>query len=588
MCSSIIEHMSDTRGAVILGRKPAERSATRVPIRLSFDALAGPSGAELAKQAAKVAQMLLPPPDEPWLLGPSGAPLTQPEPSGACAGDGASAERLEADSPPVWAGMAPGAELADILGGVSPRALDTDDLVRLAQAHTRMISHYEARQAEAIAALTRRSAYDRCSNNAEAEHDRLKAAADEVSAALRWTPSYADRRVHAAVELAAELPATLSALSAGKIDGYRAQVIVDETAPLRDDPEARAKVEADVLRAAGNKTGPALRARVKKAVAEASPDVVEERRRTAREGRRVDRPFPECDGMGSMALYGPLDDLAALYAAVDAAARDRRDRARRSGAGEDYPDAKLSLDELRFDVMADLGWVALAAGHLGCCADDCAGRKQRLGTQQGRRAQVNVTVPLSTLLGIDDTPGELHGYGPISAEVARRIAGDATLRRMLTDPATGALLDFGTTRYAPPAHLREFVAARDRTCRFPSCTRTAESSQLDHTVPHRPDGSGGPTADYNLGAFHDRHHNAKTSHGWRFEQPQPGQFVITSPAGLRYESEPEQVGPIIEPASDANGVSEQGHSGGADPPERHASGRDHSPGSDSPDDAPTF
>jgi hypothetical protein len=77
-------------------------------------------------------------------------------------------------------------------------------------------------------------------------------------------------------------------------------------------------------------------------------------------------------------------------------------------------------------------------------------QRRRLRRRNGRAAAVNVTVPLSTLLGVDQRPGELEGYGPITAQAARRIAGHGTWRRLLTDPASGVLLDYGTTRYTPP------------------------------------------------------------------------------------------------------------------------------------------
>jgi hypothetical protein len=133
------------------------------------------------------------------------------------------------------------------------------------------------------------------------------------------------------------------------------------------------------------------------------------------------------------------------------------------------------------------------------------------------------------------------------------------LRRLLTDPATGALLDYGTTRYAPPRHLAEHVIARDRTCRFATCTWPAESSQLDHTKPYRSDGTGGPTAAANFGPLHGRHHNDKTHHGFEFAQPEPGRFVITTPAGLSYKVDPEIIGPVDDPP-------EHAHSSGVDPP----------------------
>jgi hypothetical protein len=43
-------------------------------------------------------------------------------------------------------------------------------------------------------------------------------------------------------------------------------------------------------------------------------------------------------------------------------------------------------------------------------------------------------VPITTLIGIDDQPAFLHGYGPITAEVARRIAANGTWRRCSPTP----------------------------------------------------------------------------------------------------------------------------------------------------------
>ena len=52
----------------------------------------------------------------------------------------------------------------------------------------------------------------------------------------------------------------------------------------------------------------------------------------------------------------------------------------------------------------------------------------------------------TTLLGIDDEPAWVRGYGPIPAEVARHLVrhahehGLATLRRLYAHPATGRLV----------------------------------------------------------------------------------------------------------------------------------------------------
>lgn len=463
-------------------------------------------------------------------------------------------ERVD-DEDYVWSLMRPGADLGSVLADVDPESLSDGGLVGAIRAHGRMVAHHEARLSVLMAELASRPVYGRCDEAAGHEHEAARVAASEVSLALSWTPRHADARVAHAVRLVRELPGTVAALEAGAIDAYRARVIEEETGPLAGDAESTRQVESVVLARAETMTGPGLRALVKRKVIAAAPEAAEQRRVSARKSRRVDKPFGECDGMGSMQIYGPIEDLAALFTAIDAAARARRDAA----AKADADTAGTSLAALRFDVLADCAWSALAAGHLGCCGEHCAGVGQRLGTRRGRAAVVTVTVPVTTLAGINDEPGELAGYGPITAKAARRIAADAVLRRLLTDPASGALLDYGSTRYAPPQQLAEHVIARDRTCRFATCNHPADACQLDHTIPFRPDGTGGPTAAGNLGPLHDRHHNDKTHHGFEFIQPEPGRFVITTPAGLSYHIDPEIIGPVDDPPTTTDTT-------GSDPP----------------------
>jgi hypothetical protein len=88
-----------------------------------------------------------------------------------------------------------------------------------------------------------------------------------------------------------------------------------------------------------------------------------------------------------------------------------------------------------------------------------------LPEQHGRRPAIQVTVQLSTLLGCDEQPAHLDGYGPVTATMARRLASDesGTWRRLVTDD-TGQLLDYGRRTYRPPANLTDHVIARDKTC----------------------------------------------------------------------------------------------------------------------------
>jgi hypothetical protein len=162
-----------------------------------------------------------------------------------------------------------------------------------------------------------------------------------------------------------------------------------------------------------------------------------------------------------------------------------------------------------------------------------------LGRHSGPSTQVKVTVPATTLLGTDHAPGELAGYGPIPADMTRELAADATWRRLLTDPTSGTLLDVGRTTYKPPTALAYFVRARDVTCRFPGCTRSAEKCQLDH----RSEYPTGRTSAANLDSLCVHHHQLKHHSNWRGDRLTNGDYCWTSPAGKTYTRKAEPIIP---------------------------------------------
>jgi hypothetical protein len=173
---------------------------------------------------------------------------------------------------------------------------------------------------------------------------------------------------------------------------------------------------------------------------------------------------------------------------------------------------------LRADALA-----AIASAYLSSSLVDVAPHRRPL--------TVNVTIDLPTLMGLAENPGELAGYGPIPASVAREIASDARWKRFITEPITGNLLDFGREHYEPPQALKDFLIARDRTCRFPGCRRSATLSDLDHAQSWN---TGGETAPDNLGALCRRHHKLKTHHGWQIESFPDGSCMWRSPFGKEF------------------------------------------------------
>jgi hypothetical protein len=147
--------------------------------------------------------------------------------------------------------------------------------------------------------------------------------------------------------------------------------------------------------------------------------------------------------------------------------------------------------------------------------------------------QTLTTIDLTTLLRLDDRPGELAGYGPISADTARLLAVDGTLRRLVTDPMTGEALDLGRRCYRPSKPLRRLIEARDTTCRFPGCTRPASRTDIDHIKewdgqPH------GPTDRENLHCLCRRHHQLKTRKLWHVAVAADGTETWTSTYGFAH------------------------------------------------------
>jgi 5-methylcytosine-specific restriction endonuclease McrA len=214
----------------------------------------------------------------------------------------------------------------------------------------------------------------------------------------------------------------------------------------------------------------------------------------------------------------PAEDAAVLREVLDAM------------ASVQLPGDERSIDQRRADALTHL-----AVDRLNGTISD------PLPTRHGRKPAIGVTVALSTLLGLDDQPGELAGHGPIPAALAGRIAADATgtWRRLVTDPC-GRLLDYGSSTYRPPTyrppqHLADYVIARDAVCRAPGCRRQASNCDLDHVIPFS---QGGATSAANLLAECRRHHLEKHQTPWTVTGDPNGEITWTDPAGRHYTTYP--------------------------------------------------
>jgi hypothetical protein len=118
---------------------------------------------------------------------------------------------------------------------------------------------------------------------------------------------------------------------------------------------------------------------------------------------------------------------------------------------------------------------------------------------------------LETLLGLCDDPGDLDGYGPVAARMARDLATDAIWRCIVVDTTHGTVLGVGkstyTPAYTPGAALTRFLADAAPHCAVPGCTIRGWRCDQDHRVPY----PNGPTCECNIRPLCRRHHRLKTA-----------------------------------------------------------------------------
>ncbi|TDO60013.1 uncharacterized protein DUF222 [Kribbella sp. VKM Ac-2571] len=214
-------------------------------------------------------------------------------------------------------------------------------------------------------------------------------------------------------------------------------------------------------------------------------------------------------------------------------------------AGEPMRDDRTA-EQRRADVVADVFEHMLHNGL------DWLGR--RLPDQHRRRPHIEVLVPITTLLGVDNDPCELTGYGPIPAQMARRIARDGTWRRLLTDPTNGTVLEASTTRHDPGTIVTETLLARHPVCAWPGCNRTSRQCDRDHATPFKQSGRTNLTG---LVPYCEYHHVIKDTPawGWKTTTHPDGSITLTTPTGHRYTTVPPARGPITPHPSTPNSAS---------------------------------
>ena len=271
-----------------------------------------------------------------------------------------------------------------------------------------------------------------------------------------------------------KLPGTMALFRAGRLPESKVKIIAYATAPL-DPAEARAAEEL-VLGRARRLTPGGLRAAIAQAVMDVAPEKARQRREAAQKDARVQR---WAEDSGNAALMGrelPPAEVLAADQRITAWAHELRQAGLEGSMDElrarAYLDLLLGQDSrprppgLRTarDQAADGGTAAAAGGTAAReAAVRVAGGPGRAGAgvvPAGFAVRGTLTVPLVTLAGLADRPGELGGIGPVDPWLARDLAAAAARNPKTTWCVTvtdeqGHAMGHGCARPAPRAVRNE-------------------------------------------------------------------------------------------------------------------------------------
>jgi Domain of unknown function (DUF222) len=504
-------------------------------------------------------------------------------------------------------------------------ALSDNQLLGTMSAARRLQNRAEYLELRATAEFTRRHAAAFEASKARKDPRGCRDgefAAEELAFELVSGANAASDRMEMATALATRMPCTFAGLADGTIDRDRAWAIHFYTRFLSD----AAAAEADEILAAA---APELRydqlsrkaAGLEKKL---DPEGVKRRKEEARrEGQRVQARREASGNMSYGARELAVEDALAAKARIDADAialrnagvegslrqlrvlayldrtcgRDPMDRAARgsSAPAADAPGAAGQDEGEEDDGEADEGYRDDEGGS--------PGGPKGPGTPAGGLAPlpglINLIIPVGTLLGWSDAPGDAGTWGLLDSGDTRNIVQAASRHPRsrwcvtVTGP-DGTAIAHGCSRGQHPwspaprdnspgnprdgdppgpdqqqaAQLADLLRqlnvtltpiargtcdhrnsedrytpsrklkhlVRARTARCPAPGCGAQSYFCDQD--HTVPYPAGPTDECNLSPPCRRHHRCKQAPGWKLEQPEPGLMCWTTPSGRTYTTRP--------------------------------------------------
>jgi hypothetical protein len=339
---------------------------------------------------------------------------------------------------------------------------------------------------------------------------------DQVALARGCPASQGSRHLGFAKAMA-EMPHTLALLTRGQVDEWTATLLVRETGALSledrrlvDQRLCAMSIDTTTGQVsepwAAGQSPRRVEGAARALAAELDPAAAVRRAAKAAGERRVTlRPTP--DTMTYLTTLLPVAQGVAAWASLRTAARAQK------AAGDQRTESQIMADLLVQRVTGQAGAEAVPA-------------------------EIQLVMTPGTLLGTSERPARI-GDAVIPAQTARDLARrtDAPrwLRRVFTDPLTGAVtaLDPRRRRFRP-ADAR-FLEVRDQHCRHPRCH--AAIADHDHITRNR---DGGPATRINGQGLCEAHNLVKEIPGWttHVTNREPGRHTVatTTPTGHTYRS----------------------------------------------------
>ena len=272
----------------------------------------------------------------------------------------------------------------------------------------------------------------------------------EVALALAMPAVSAEGQMWVAWDLEARLPGVGALLAAGTLTYPKAKAVYEAFQLLTDEQAAQA--EALILAELPGKTHGQVSKLAAQAAVTVHPEAASERRRDAEQHKSRVQLFRE--ESGAAALSGrdlPTDQTLAAHASVCARAQEYKDSGAFAG--------DTRMDQLRVAAYLDLlngipAAARIAAGRLDNRSDgsETAGGSETadvtrtpddssspdasasanaadVGEPEHAPRLADLVIPLATLLGLAERPGEGHGLGPLDPELCRQLADAAIASR---------------------------------------------------------------------------------------------------------------------------------------------------------------